>query len=83
MAALAGILIGIPTLRLKGDYLAIATLGFGEIVRILGLNWDYAGGAPYIGIYCPNNDHAVWITGNLAWMPAFSICSRPCGIEYE
>lgn len=45
MAALAGILIGIPTLRLKGDYLAIATLGFGEIVRILGLNWDYAGGA--------------------------------------
>lgn len=45
MAGLAGILIGIPTLRLKGDYLAIATLGFGEIVRILGLNWDYAGGA--------------------------------------
>lgn len=45
MAALAGILIGIPTLRLKGDYLAIATLGFGEIVRILALNTDYIGGA--------------------------------------
>ena len=45
MAALAGVLIGTPTLRLKGDYLAIATLGFGEIVRIIGLNWDYAGGA--------------------------------------
>lgn len=45
MAALAGVFIGIPALRLKGDYLAIATLGFGEIVRILGLNWDYAGGA--------------------------------------
>lgn len=44
-AALAGILIGIPTLRLKGDYLAIATLGFGEIVRILALNIDYIGGA--------------------------------------
>lgn len=44
-AALAGILIGIPTLRLKGDYLAIATLGFGEIVRIVILNNDYVGGA--------------------------------------
>lgn len=45
VAAIAGLLIGIPTLRLKGDYLAIATLGFGEIVRIIGLNWDYIGGA--------------------------------------
>lgn len=44
-AALAGVLIGTPTLRLKGDYLAIATLGFGEIVRIVGLNWEYGGGA--------------------------------------
>lgn len=45
VAALAGVLIGIPTLRLKGDYLAIATLGFGEIIRILVLNTDYIGGA--------------------------------------
>ena len=45
VAAIAGLLIGVPTLRLKGDYLAIATLGFGEIVRIIGLNWDYIGGA--------------------------------------
>lgn len=44
-AALAGVLIGVPTLRLKGDYLAIATLGFGEIIRIIGLNWKYIGGA--------------------------------------
>ncbi len=44
-AALAGVVIGIPTLRLKGDYLAIATLGFGEIVKIIGLNMDYIGGA--------------------------------------
>lgn len=44
-AALAGIIIGIPTLRLKGDYLAIATLGFGEIVRIVILNNEYVGGA--------------------------------------
>jgi len=45
VAAFAGVLIGIPTLRLKGDYLAIATLGFGEIVRIIALNIDYIGGA--------------------------------------
>lgn len=44
-ASLAGIIIGIPTLRLKGDYLAIATLGFGEIIKIIGLNNDYIGGA--------------------------------------
>ncbi len=44
-SAMAGIIIGIPTLRLKGDYLAIATLGFGEIVKIIGLNNDYIGGA--------------------------------------
>lgn len=44
-AALAGLVVGIPTLRLKGDYLAIATLGFGEIIRIIFLNIDYVGGA--------------------------------------
>jgi len=40
LAAFFGILIGIPTLRLRGDYLAIATLGFGEIVKNIILNWD-------------------------------------------
>lgn len=35
LAALAGILIGLPLMRLRGDYLAIVTLGFGEIIRIL------------------------------------------------
>ncbi|MCX6025380.1 MAG: leucine/isoleucine/valine transporter permease subunit [Chloroflexi bacterium] len=35
MAALAGILLGIPVLRMRGDYLAIVTLGFGEIIRVL------------------------------------------------
>lgn len=38
-AALAGFLIGIPVLRLKGDYLAIVTLGFGEIIRLVLENW--------------------------------------------
>lgn len=44
-AAAAGLLIGIPTLRLRGDYLAIATLGFGEIIRVLILNLEFLGGA--------------------------------------
>jgi branched-chain amino acid transport system permease protein len=44
-AAAAGLLVGIPTLRLRGDYLAIATLGFGEIIRIGILNLDAVGGA--------------------------------------
>ncbi|HEY8740163.1 MAG TPA: ABC transporter ATP-binding protein [Candidatus Dormibacteraeota bacterium] len=39
-AALFGVLIGIPTLRLRGDYLAIVTLGFGEITRIFAQNLD-------------------------------------------
>lgn len=45
LAALAGLVVGIPSLRLKGDYLAIATLGFGEIIRVLILNIDAVGGA--------------------------------------
>jgi branched-chain amino acid transport system permease protein len=44
-ASVAGLLVGIPTLRLKGDYLAIATLGFGEIIRVIVLNLDFVGGA--------------------------------------
>lgn len=44
-AAVAGLVIGIPTLRLRGDYLAIATLGFGEIVAILITNVESVGGA--------------------------------------
>jgi len=40
VAALFGLVIGTPTLRLRGDYLAIVTLGFGEIFRITANNWD-------------------------------------------
>jgi len=41
---IAGFLVGIPSLRLRGDYLAIVTLGFGEIIRIIILNVDAVGG---------------------------------------
>lgn len=43
-AGIAGYLVGLPSLRLKGDYLAIVTLGFGEIIRIILLNIEAVGG---------------------------------------
>lgn len=53
VAAVGGLLIGIPCLRLRGDYLAIATLGFGEIVRIAisNSNPDHLGGS--LGLNVP------------------------------
>ncbi len=45
VAATMGLIVGIPSLRLKGDYLAIVTLGFAEIIRIVILNIDAVGGA--------------------------------------
>jgi branched-chain amino acid transport system permease protein len=45
VAAIFGIMIGVPALRLKGDYLAIITLGFGEIIRVFILNVKFTGGA--------------------------------------
>jgi len=44
MAAIAGLIVGVPSLRLKGDYLAIVTLGFGEIIRVVLQNIDAVGG---------------------------------------
>lgn len=48
-AALAGFLIGIPALRLTGDYLAIITLGFGEIIRVILTNLDDVLGFSFTG----------------------------------
>jgi branched-chain amino acid transport system permease protein len=45
VAALAGLLVGLPSLRLRGDYLALVTLGFGEIIRVIFQNVDPLGGA--------------------------------------
>ena len=46
MAGIFGFVLGAPTLRLRGDYLAIVTLGFGEIIRIVLNNWDKLTGGP-------------------------------------
>jgi branched-chain amino acid transport system permease protein len=45
LASVSGVILGAPTLRLRGDYLAIVTLGFGEIVRITAINTNEIGGA--------------------------------------
>jgi len=46
LAAVSGLLLGFPVLRLRGDYFAIVTLGFGEIIRIVLLNWSEMSGGP-------------------------------------
>jgi branched-chain amino acid transport system permease protein len=60
VAGLAGLAVGIPSLRLRGDYLAIVTLGFGEIIRVLILNIDAIGGARgFTGI--PQLSNFFWV----------------------
>jgi len=46
LAALWGVLLGFPVLRLRGDYLAIVTLAFGEIIRLVIINWQSLTGGP-------------------------------------
>jgi branched-chain amino acid transport system permease protein len=59
-AALAGLAVGVPTLRLRGDYLAIVTLGFGEIIRVIFENMDCVGAASGLkGI--PNYTSFFWV----------------------
>jgi branched-chain amino acid transport system permease protein len=61
-AALCGLLIGIPCLRLKGDYLAIATIGFSEILRIIIMNTESVGG-PRGFTSIPKWTNAWWVWG--------------------
>jgi len=61
-AAVAGLVVGVPSLRLKGDYLAIVTLGFGEIIRVVLQNIDAVGGPRgLIGI--PGYTSLFWVYG--------------------
>ncbi len=52
-AGLAGFVVGVPCLRLKGDYLAIATLGFGEIIRVILQNMDSVGASRGFSVSLP------------------------------
>ena len=54
LAAMAGALLGFPVLRMHGDYLAIVTLGFGEIIRLILNNWlDFTGGPNGMSVPAP------------------------------
>ncbi|MBM3846674.1 MAG: branched-chain amino acid ABC transporter permease [Verrucomicrobia bacterium] len=63
-AALAGLGVGIPSLRLRGDYLAIVTLGFGEIIRVVLQNMEIVGGASGL--------KGIAKLSTLAWVWAFA-----------
>lgn len=65
MAALVGLAVGVPSLRLRGDYLAIVTLGFGEIIRVVFQNMESVGAASGLkGI--PNYTNLFWAMAGAA-----------------
>jgi branched-chain amino acid transport system permease protein len=70
VAAGTGVALGTPVLRLKGDYLAIVTLGFGEIVRIIATNWSQltngAAGLPRAAEFVPAPAGQQWATTHLS-----------------
>jgi branched-chain amino acid transport system permease protein len=82
ISAVVGFFVSLPTLRLKGIYLAIVTLGFSEIVRLVALNWtDFTGGpmgvkgipAPRLfGIVLNKTDHYYFISLGLVFLTLFS-----------
>jgi branched-chain amino acid transport system permease protein len=72
-AALAGFLVGMPTLRLRGDYLAIATLGFGEIVRVLFEN------TPVFGAQRGFTGLPQWVGFGFFWFALVAVaCTALC-----
>lgn len=75
-AGVAGILVGLPSLRLRGDYLAIVTLGFGEVIRITILNIDAVGGprgfSPITALVSDHGIPLVWVYGLLIVVVVFS-----------
>ena len=78
-AAIAGLLLGLPVLRVRGDYLAIVTLGFGEIVRLAFTNLDRWTGGPngLLGIEHPIIPWVQWNGGlHVSWLN-FGVASTP------
>jgi branched-chain amino acid transport system permease protein len=77
VAAIAGLVVGLPSLRLRGDYLAIVTLGFGEIIRIISQNIEFSRngekiGGPYGFNFGPKVE-TIW----LVWLLAI-VCIAVC-----
>ena len=78
-AAIAGVLLGLPVLRVRGDYLAIVTLGFGEIVRLAFTNLDRWTGGPngLLGIGHPTMPWMAWEGGPRFVWYNFGVASTP------
>lgn len=80
LAAIGGYVVGLPSLRLKGDYLAIVTLGFGEIIRVTLLNIDAVGGARGLSGIAIYTDQVWLVLGALACsFCAFRFIGTPTG----
>ncbi len=75
VAATAGLLIGIPTLRLRGDYLAIATLGFGEIIGIVINNTEHIG--PFL-VGGASGLHGIPAYTNFFWVYSWVVICVVC-----
>jgi branched-chain amino acid transport system permease protein len=70
LGAISGCIIGYPTLRMRGDYLAIVTLGFGEIVRLVLNNWDKLTQGPngLLGMAKPTIVYPSFADGGMSWV---------------
>jgi branched-chain amino acid transport system permease protein len=83
LAAFWGVLLGFPVLRLRGDYLAIVTLAFGEIIRLILLNWQKVTGGPngitgiprptFFGIPLTNSEDGLAAKLGVAFSPTHRI----------
>ncbi|OGC81767.1 MAG: branched-chain amino acid ABC transporter permease [Candidatus Abawacabacteria bacterium RIFCSPHIGHO2_01_FULL_46_8] len=73
LAAIAGFILGAPTLRLRGHYLAIATLGFSEVVRAIMLNWSSLTRGPMGLPGIPRPDIFGWVLNSTAAYLIFAI----------
>ena len=73
VAMASGVLLGAPTLRVRGDYLAIVTLGFGEIIRLTAVNLDWLGGARGISNVPGPPDICKVTEGDVCRQPLFEI----------
>lgn len=80
LAGIVGLGVGIPTLRLRGDYLAIATLGMGEIIRVILFNLDVVGGARgFPGIPKYTNFFWVYLIVLLVLISSYNLLRSPQG----
>jgi branched-chain amino acid transport system permease protein len=83
LAALWGVMLGFPVLRLRGDYLAIVTLAFGEIIRLVLINWQSLTGGPngitgiprpsFFGIPFTDEENGFAATFGLEFTPSYRV----------